>query len=792
MKSGSLNISGMPYRRSGHAGGKSVSMISMLVLLMAALLVLPSCFDDDDEVSCDPATTTEQNGVCVVSNPLECGAGTIANADGMCVVSNPLECGAGTIANADGMCVPNDAACGTGTMLNADGMCEEVDKTTLDSACGEGTTPNAESTMCVPMIVACGTGTTPNADGECVLDTVACAGGTILDPDTGKCETDFVTISTGTCEGDNSRYMGSDSPDKIMGTNEKDCIDGEEGDDSIKGLVGDDDITGGDGNDTIYGGAGNDTLKGGAGNDTLMGEAGDDELTGGTGDNTLDGGDGEDIAIFLGAVQINADLDSGDALVQHVAATTGDGYLRPNTGDSGVGTDTLKNIENVKGTHGPDIINGDGNANLLKGLDGADMINGHGGDDTIIPNRPMPPADGETAADDGKDIVDGGEGANTISYEGEDSDTAVEINLSNIIAASVDHDDNTDGAQPGYARFLADVGGQSEADQDVIKTVTMGTGDDAKTYSSFVNIVGGHGADILTGDDRDNTLTGGPGTDTLVGGPGDDTLMGGPGADTSLDGGAGNDTLMGGPGTDTSLDGGTGDDTYMGVEAGETVEEAEDGGMDTVYYAPPADDPGTTEDESTNGVTATPTPGNVETVFGTQNVDNITAAAGATILGLEGNDMLAAATGNTAGENGNTLVGCAGENTLTGSAGNDVFGVYNDGANADTIVNFTTGAEDATTDEIHLKGFGSETAEPRLIPGNSIQAGVYVGNVLVAKVGGNSTGTDFAVTADPNATPPVAGKTQAEGILDALKKRNSNSMKVVRIVDFTPDKCVSN
>ena len=46
------------------------------------------------------------------------------------------------------------------------------------------------------------------------------------------------------------------------------------------------------------------------------------------------------------------------------------------------------NIENVKGTHGDDTINGDENANLLKGLDGADTINGHGGDDTILPNRP--------------------------------------------------------------------------------------------------------------------------------------------------------------------------------------------------------------------------------------------------------------------------------------------------------------------------------------------------------------------------------------------------------------------
>ena len=43
-----FKFNGMPYKRSGRAGGKSASMIGMLVLLLAALLVLPSCFDDDE------------------------------------------------------------------------------------------------------------------------------------------------------------------------------------------------------------------------------------------------------------------------------------------------------------------------------------------------------------------------------------------------------------------------------------------------------------------------------------------------------------------------------------------------------------------------------------------------------------------------------------------------------------------------------------------------------------------------------------------------------------------------
>ena len=205
-----------------------------------------------------------------------------------------------------------------------------------------------------------------------------------------------------------------------------------------------------------------------------------------------------------------------------------------------------------------------------------------------------------------------------------------------------------------------------------------------------------------------------------------------------------------------------------------------------MYYAPPADDPATTDtDESMNGVSGT-TPGNVETVFGTQNADTLTAAAGATILGLGGNDML------TADAGGSTLVGCAGSNTLTGAAGNDVFGVFSDGTNADTIAEFTTGTGMATTDEIHLKGFDSGTARSALIPGNSTQAGVYVGDVLVAMVGSTAI---VAIVDDDNPNTPDVTETdydqsQAQSILDALGKNNAAGDPIVRIVEFDSAKCM--
>ena len=60
-----FKFNGMPYKRSGRAGGKSVSMIGMLVLLLAALLVLPSCFDDDtvevETIICNGVEVADRN-----------------------------------------------------------------------------------------------------------------------------------------------------------------------------------------------------------------------------------------------------------------------------------------------------------------------------------------------------------------------------------------------------------------------------------------------------------------------------------------------------------------------------------------------------------------------------------------------------------------------------------------------------------------------------------------------------------------------------------------------------------
>ena len=448
----------MPYKRSGRAGGKSVSMIGMLVFLLAALLVLPSCFDDD----------TERVEVEVPTG----------------------------------------------------------------LTCGDGTEPNAAGDMCV-------------ATEDDQYDPVG-------------------ELEEGECYPDGAR------DGMVIGTDAAECIQGEGGDDSIKGMGGNDDLQGGPGDDTLYGGDGDDKLDGGPGDDTLDGGPGDDELTGGSGDNTLDGGEGDgDIAIYLGAMRAIINLNDGAARVLHRTPEDVDPLV--GGGDSGRGDDTLTGIENVKGTHGDDTINGNEVANLLKGLDGADTINGHDGDDTILPNRPanvdaMGVKSANTALNDlvnqmvepeedrtvdGTDVVDGGDGNDdTISYEGETAVVTVDLGATVKAVVAVEADEGGVGAVAGViAHVKARVGNQAvdADDADMITVEDIGTEDEPNVVSTIENVVGGFGADTLTGDARANTLSGGAEGDTLSGAAGNDRLYGGAGVDT-LNGGAGNDMLYGGAG----------------------------------------------------------------------------------------------------------------------------------------------------------------------------------------------------------------------------------------------------
>ena len=201
---------------------------------------------------------------------------------------------------------------------------------------------------------------------------------------------------------------------------------------------------GNDGNDVIEGGDGADFLLGGENDDTLRGFGGGDDLTGDSGTNQLVGGPGDDLADYLGApLGVNVDL-----------SVTG-----PQS--TGLGTDTLSEIEGLSGSNGTDTLSGNDSANRLLGQDADDVLDGRGGPDELI----------------------GGNGVNTATYA----------------------------TAPAAVSASLDTG-----------TASGGAGND--TIQSVANLIGSPFADTLTGDSNDNSIIALAGPDTVAAEAGTDVV----------------------------------------------------------------------------------------------------------------------------------------------------------------------------------------------------------------------------------------------------------------------------
>ncbi len=159
----------------------------------------------------------------------------------------------------------------------------------------------------------------------------------------------------------------------VRGTSGAERIDGRHGpggktatdeEDRLDGRKGGDDIRGGDGNDTISGGKGDDGLRGNDGDDLLRGGKGEDKINGGAGQDTADYSDATDTVSVLLAGSHNA-------------------WVRID----GVTEDKVKNVENVIGGKGADVLIGDSEVNLLVGNRGKDVLAGRLGADTLSGGR---------------------------------------------------------------------------------------------------------------------------------------------------------------------------------------------------------------------------------------------------------------------------------------------------------------------------------------------------------------------------------------------------------------------
>ena len=459
-----------------------------------------------------------------------------------------------------------------------------------------------------------------------------------------------------------------------------------------------------DANDAFYT-DGNDFLLGGNGDDYLYGNSGDDTLNGSLGNNYIDGGSGVDTVEFsaVGLNHVKVDLET----------RSGEKYDGANVL---LGTDTLMNIEIVKGTSGNDTLLGNDSNNTLYGGDGDDTLAGRGGvnyldgeggnnwvsfsdsQHSATVDLGANPAYGEAVVNGntsvlynidniiGSNIADtftGNNNSNTI-LGGRGDDTISGGNGNNFL----DGEDGTNTLSYGYFNNGGGVNGLSIN----LSSSSVNHGAYTDTIGNFQNLIGTNYNDTLTGNAQNNTIWAGTGDDQLVASLGNDHLLGENGNDTvdyssinsnvlinllagtaqgagndvldSIEnaiGGSGNDTLVGSNVTNTLL-GGIGNDLLVGNQGNNTL----NGGLgeDTADYSWTTTGVNATLVDSPAYGSATGT-GINDTLIDIENL--IGGSGNDTLSGNSSNNIIWGTSGN------NTLSGGAGTNTLFGGTGNDTF-----------------------------------------------------------------------------------------------------------------------
>lgn len=305
--------------------------------------------------------------------------------------------------------------------------------------------------------------------------------------------------------------------DTFNGSAGDDTMEGRDGNDNLKGNGGDDFMTGGEGDDSYNGGAGFDVLsfqdayytqsafrginldasagtvidpygfsetfsnfeeyRGTQFADVFLGSSANEEFMGLGGRDSINGGGGID------TVRYQRDTDRGGNLGVNVNLTTG-------VARDGFGTqDTLKNIENVRGTEFADTIVGNSASNFLRGHAGNDSLNGASGADQMRGGQGNDTYFVDSTGDVADETLDSGSGNDTVR-------SAITFNLGSTTAIK----------------------------GSVENLVLLGTGNTNGTGNALNN--------TLNGNSGNNSLNGGDGNDVINGGLGNDTLTGSTGLDT--------------------------------------------------------------------------------------------------------------------------------------------------------------------------------------------------------------------------------------------------------------------
>ncbi|MEP7300972.1 MAG: calcium-binding protein [Caldimonas sp.] len=470
---------------------------------------------------------------------------------------------------------------------------------------------------------------------------------------------------------------------------------------------------------TATGGAGNDVLininqaVGSAFNDTLYGS--DSTLTenfrGQAGNDTIDGRGGYDVARYdTSAAGVNVNLVTGVAQ------------------DGLGGTDTLLNIEGVRGSSYNDTLTGGNTANGTGSTGGLEFFLGMGGNDVINGGVGYDRAD-YTTATTGVNVTLGGAsaGSATDGQGGADTLTSIE----GVRGSSFD-DTLTGSATGVFESFegregndlIDGKGGVDRADYQFSTagvSINLVTGNASDGYGSNDTLAG---IENLRGSrDFNDVLLGSAGANLLEGLGGNDNLSGAGGIDT-LDGGSGNDTLNGGTAGDSML-GGAGNDFYFVDSLGDTVTEAVSSGADTVSSSVSFTLGANVEFLLLTGVGVINGTGNTLANSLTGN------GANNLLTGLDGNDTLLGALGN------DTLDGGIGNDSMNGGTGNDLY--YVDAA-GDSVTESALGGTDIVSSAITYT-LGAEL-EVLQLTGLALVNGI--GNALANTLTGNGAANSLS------------------------------------------------
>ena len=315
------------------------------------------------------------------------------------------------------------------------------------------------------------------------------------------------------------------------------------GNDDLSGGAGNDTIHGNEGNDTISGGGDDDTIFGGDGNDIISGNNGNDLIDAGNGDDNINGGAGADTLTFENSFfAANLTLGNNGTSV---------------TVNTGQGTDTFLNIENIIGTNVADTITGNNLYNVLEGGGGNDTLDGGGGLDTAsyasatagvmvsLALQGTAQNTGSAGIDTLNDFerLQGSDFGDTLTGDAGDNVISVGSGAgTNYAAFEAEEADGGDGIDTlsfehwGARYFGLTVDLSLQGTAQVLESGAVFGGppnysDILGTFTNFEYLTGSQWSDVLRGDAGYNRLRGLDGDDTLAGGAEFDDFDGGDGND---------------------------------------------------------------------------------------------------------------------------------------------------------------------------------------------------------------------------------------------------------------------